>query len=139
MFMDWLIEELIPQRSPFVFVDRVITFNDTSVTTEYLVSTKNPFVENDRMAESGLIENMAQSAAALEGCNAKNNNTPVKIGFIGSVKQLEIAKQVVVGDILQTEVKIVGTALGVNIADGLIKCKGETVAKCTLNIFLKKD
>ncbi|MCU4173567.1 hypothetical protein [Carboxylicivirga sp. N1Y90] len=137
--MNWSIEELIPQRSPFVFVDRVIDFTDISVQSEYVVKKNNPLVENGCMAESGLIENMAQTAAALEGCNAKKNNKAVKIGFIGSVKNLEINKQVVVGDVLLTNVEIVNTALGVNIAEGHVSCNGEAVAKCVLNIFLKED
>ncbi|MCW3785547.1 hypothetical protein [Plebeiibacterium sediminum] len=137
--MQWTIEELIPQRPPFVFVDKVMNFSEGSVTTSFEIKQDGTLVFDGFMQEAGLIENIAQSAAALEGCNAKSNNCKVKVGFIGSVKNLEISRSPKVGEILETQVNILTNAMGVNVAEGIVKSSDEIVAKCVLNIFLKED
>ncbi len=134
----WPISELIPQKAPFVFIDRVVDHEEDRITTNYCVKSDNPLVDG-KMLEAGLIENMAQSAAALEGCLAKKGNGEIKIGFIGAVKKLEIKKEVFVGDLLETKLVIINNAIGVNIAEGEVYCKDTLVAKCILNIFLNND
>ncbi len=135
--MDLAIDKLIPQKAPFLFIDKVISFEENSVETNYVVKEENPFVDNGVLFESGLIENMAQSAAALEGCLAQSRKGDIKLGFIGSVKKLSIHKEIKVGDLLETKITIVNNAIGVNIAEGKVECKGALVAECVLNIFLK--
>lgn len=137
--MNWPIEELIPQRKPFVFVDEVLEFTDQYVKTAFVVKDDNMLVEGNSLLEAGLIENMAQSAAALEGCNAKLNKSEVKIGFIGSIKKLEISVCPNVGDKIETEITILTNAIGVNVAEGIIRINNQEIAKCILNIFLKED
>ncbi len=137
--MQWTIEELIPQRPPFVFVDKVMNFSEESVTTTFEIKQDATLVFDGCMQQAGLIENIAQSAAALEGCNARSNNCEVKVGFIGSVKKLEISRSPKVGEILETQVNILTNAMGVNVAEGIVKTSDEIVAKCVLNIFLKED
>ncbi len=137
--MQWTIEELIPQRPPFVFVDNVIYFSEEEVKTTFEIKEGATLVCDGCIQEAGLIENIAQSAAALEGCNAKSNNCDVKVGFIGSVKKLEIIRTPKVGEILETQVKILTNAMGVNVAEGIVNSTEGIVAKCVLNIFLKED
>ncbi len=137
--MQWTIEELIPQRPPFIFVDKVMSFSEGSVTTSFEIKQDGTLVFEGSLQEAGLIENIAQSAAALEGCNAKNNNCAVKVGFIGSVKKLEISRAPKTGEILETQVKILTNAMGVNVAEGIVSSSDEIIAKCVLNIFLKED
>jgi len=137
--MNWPVDSLIPQKHPFVFIDQVIDFKETEVNTVFEIKENSPFLNGSIFEEAGLIENIAQTAAALEGCNAKMNNESVKVGFIGSVKQLTIKRHATLGEVLKTNVKIVNNALGVNIAEGVVMCGQEELAKCVLNIFLKPD
>jgi len=137
--MNFPVDEIIPQKEPFVFVDKVIDFSKTEISTTFEIKYDNVFVENNKLQEAGLIENVAQTAAALEGCNAKLNNTIVKIGFIGSVKKLEVNRAPKVGEILVTKLKIITNAIGVNVAEGEVCCNKELLAKCIINIFLKED
>ncbi len=137
--MQWSIEELIPQRPPFVFVDKVIDFSEGEVKTVFEIKESSVFVFDGRLQEAGLIENIAQSAAALEGCSAKSRNGDVKVGFIGSVKKLTINRSPEVGEILETQVKILTNAIGVNVAEGIVRSADETISECVLNIFLKED
>lgn len=137
--IEWPIDELIPQKYPFVFVDEVVSFNETEISTRFEVKSNAILVSEGKLQEAALIENMAQTAAALEGCNAKLRNSEVKVGFIGSVKNLEIIKVAKVGQILETKLKIITNVLGVNIAEGKVFVNDELIAHCTINIFLKEE
>ncbi len=136
--MNWSVDELIPQKAPFVFIDEVIEFAETSITTSFEVKPEACFVADGKLQEAGLIENMAQTAAALEGCNAKHKDEKVKVGFIGSVKQLKIHQVALVGQVLTTTIKVVTNAMGINVVDGEVKIDDYTIASCTLNIFLQE-
>lgn len=137
--MNWSIEELIPQKHPFVFIDEVLDFNETEIRTRFEVKAEGIFVADGKLQEAALIENIAQTAAALEGCNARLNNTEIKVGFIGSVKKLEIVKAAIPGQTLYTKLKIITNALGVNVAEGEVLVNDEIIANCTINIFLRED
>ena len=82
--------DLIPQRAPIVMVDEFLGIQENLSRTRLTVSKENIFVDNDRMSECGLIEHIAQSAAARVGYIHKINNQPVPIGYIGSVNNFEL-------------------------------------------------
>lgn len=137
--MNWPINEIIPQQHPFVFIDKVIDFSETEINTSFEIKEGTTLVVDNKLQESALIENIAQTAAALEGCNAKQNGADVKVGFIGSVKKLEVIKAAKVGQTLNTNLKIITNAMGVNVAEGKVFVNKELIAHCTINIFLKED
>lgn len=137
--MNWPVSDIIPQKHPFVFIDKVIEFTEIEISTQFEITEESPFVAHGKLHEAGLIENIAQTAAALEGCNAKQQNKEIKLGFIGSVKRLTIARAPLVGERVETKLKIVTTALGVNVAEGSVSIGDEQIASCTLNIFLNEN
>jgi len=128
--------DLIPQRPPIVMVSEVVEVAADSVTTNLKIEANNIFVENEELCEPGLIENMAQSAAAMEGCNATDGN--IKLGFIGAVKKLNINRLPKAGTTITTKIKVETQALGVNIVSGKVFDNNELIADCTLNIFLQE-
>lgn len=136
--MQYPIDELIPQKSPFLFVDKVLVYSNKSIETTYLITKDNPLVEGFQLSEAGLIENMAQTAAALEGCRAKQNNQAIKTGFIGAVKKLEITGTADISDLLETKISIINNVMGATVAEGVVRCKEKILAKCELTIFLKQ-
>ncbi|MBN2165422.1 MAG: hypothetical protein JW717_04020 [Marinilabiliaceae bacterium] len=133
------IEDLVPQRNPFLFVDEVIAYNNNSIITRFEVKDDNILLDRGVLLETALVENMAQSAAALEGFNARVNGCEVKVGFIGSVKKFNVFEQVKLGDVLETEIKVITNAIGVNVVEGDVKVNERVIANCILNIFLKED
>ncbi len=135
--MEYSIEKYIPQRKPFIFVDKIINHTQQEITTSFKIKEENILVNKEKLQESGLIENMAQSAAALEGANALLLNREVKIGFIGSVKKLKIFRQPSINETIETTVSIINNAIGINIAQCTIKSNNELVAEAILNIFIK--
>lgn len=129
--------DFIPQRAPIVMVSQIISCTKTEIVTQFQITPENIFVEGDKMQESGMIENIAQTAAAMTGYFAKEQNQPVKRGFIGSVKKLSIIQLPVIGTI-STTVKVVTEVMNATVIEGSIAQKGIVVATCEMNIFLEE-
>lgn len=83
---DFDILDLIPQRRPFVMVDRLTECDDDGATSELTFKEDNIFRSGDVMTESGMMENIAQTCAARIGYLGLLNNEPVRIGVIGGIK-----------------------------------------------------
>ena len=65
--------DLIPQRAPIVMVDEFLGIDNNVSKTRFTVKEENIFVDNNQLSECGLIEHIAQSAAARVGFIFKNN------------------------------------------------------------------
>ena len=87
---DIALKELIPQRPPFVMIDRLMSSDKVYSVTELEVRPDNLLVDNGRMSASGLVENIAQTCAARIGYINLNSGETVKIGVIGSISNLNI-------------------------------------------------
>src|SRR5450759_4952140 len=81
---------LIPQRAPFVMVDELLCSDGNSIQTRFRVKEGNVLVMNGEFSEGGLLENIAQTAAAGAGYMSIKEKKPVSAGYIGAVKNLEI-------------------------------------------------
>jgi len=129
---------LIPQRPPFVMIDRLSWYDKKISRTVFLVKKDNIFVENGRFREPGLLENIAQTAAAHAGYEAGFENIPVQVGYIGAVKNFEVHSLPLVGDELVTEITILHQIFDVSIIKGAITCGGLAVANCEMKIFISQ-
>jgi predicted hotdog family 3-hydroxylacyl-ACP dehydratase len=128
---------LIPQRWPFIMVDTLASSNDEATHTTLLVQAENVLVNSGELSEAGLVENIAQTAAARAGYIAHQLGKPMLPGFIGAVKNLEVFALPKVGDTIETEVKIENQIFDVTIIKGKITCKGITIAQCEMKIFIQ--
>ena len=61
------VENLLPQKFPFVMVDKICSYTETSIVSELKIEEDNIFFHNDCLVESGLIEHMAQTVALYTG------------------------------------------------------------------------
>jgi 3-hydroxymyristoyl/3-hydroxydecanoyl-(acyl carrier protein) dehydratase len=137
MILEEDILPLIPQRPPFVMISKLL-YSDESITrTSFLVTEENIFVEKGRFREPGLMENIAQTAAARAGYIARSGNLPVQVGYIGAVKNLEIAGLPQTGDELVTEITIKDQVFDVTIISGKVWCRETMVAQCEMKIFIR--
>jgi len=124
------IREILPQRSPFLFVDRLLSCTLDEAVTEFSVSSSCVLAENGRAGCSAIMENMAQSCAALTGYVSKYIlHLPVKIGYIGSVRKLEMVRQPAAGEILWTRVHKREEIFGIMLSDVEVFSGNELVAK----------
>jgi 3-hydroxymyristoyl/3-hydroxydecanoyl-(acyl carrier protein) dehydratase len=126
---------LIPQAPPFVMIDSLQYSNESVTRTAFQVRANNIFVKNEMLIEAGLVENIAQTAAARAGYESKMEHQPVSIGYIGSVNNLVIHALPKTGDQLETEIKVVNQIFNVTLITGKIRLKGELLAQCEMKIF----
>ena len=131
------ITTLLPQQRPFVMIDRLTYFDETTVSSELVVTPDNIFVENGKFTEPGIIENMAQTAAARMGyINKHVQKGDVKLGFIGEIKNLSVQKLPVVDSSLKTTVVITKEVFSTLLVQAQVQVKEETVASCEMKIFI---
>lgn len=131
------IESLIPQRAPFVMIDELSYSDGLHTRTRLQVRENNIFVENGVLTEPALLENIAQTAAARAGYEANKENAPVRVGYIGAVKNFEVFELPVVGDILETEIITGNQVFDVSVIKGSVRCNGRLLASCEMKIFIK--
>ena len=130
---------LIPQRSPFIMVDTIEQRDENSAATTLTVEADNYFMLPDgTMAESGIIEHIAQSCSALAGCQALAKNlTEPPVGIIGEVKNYVCHRRPRAGERLDTFVQFTMTFGNVSMATGKCCVGEEAIAEVNLKIFIQ--
>jgi 3-hydroxyacyl-[acyl-carrier-protein] dehydratase len=131
------IQKYIPQREPMVMIDTLIAASDIEAQTELTIRKENIFLGEGCFSESGLTENIAQTAAAQLGYQSARKNISVPIGYIAAVKNLKIAKLPVEGFVITTFIKVTNKVLDVTVAEGRVECNGEVYCTCEIRIFVK--
>jgi predicted hotdog family 3-hydroxylacyl-ACP dehydratase len=127
----------IPQRPPMVMIDTLLEASDTHAVTHLTVTADNIFTDNGSFSEPGLIENIAQTAAAQVGYQCARKQIPVPIGYIAAVKNLAVHRLPPEGAQITTSVRIVNQVLEVTLAEGEVMLAGETICTCEMRIFIK--
>jgi predicted hotdog family 3-hydroxylacyl-ACP dehydratase len=129
---------LIPQKAPFVMVDTLLHVDEKSARTSLHISKENIFVEEGVFREAGLIENMAQTAAARSGYITVTEKKLPLIGYIGDVKNLEIAGLPKVDTDIETEIRIENQIFDITVITGKIFQKEKIIASCEMKIFISQ-
>ena len=133
---DIALKELIPQRPPFVMIDRLVSSDAVYSVTELEVRPDNLFVDNGRMSAAGLVENIAQTCAARIGYINLNSGETVKIGVIGSISNLNIARTPKVGEHLVTTIQLLEEVFQVTLVEAIVRSGEEELARCNMKIAL---
>ncbi|WP_218625326.1 3-hydroxyacyl-ACP dehydratase [Mucilaginibacter sp. dw_454] len=129
---------LIPQRPPFVMIDHLVGCDEDGTQTTFRVEQENVLVFHNKLSEAGLVENIAQTAAAGAGYIALKSNEPVLTGYIGAIKNLEVFALPKTGDVIETTVTIINKVFDVTIIAGSVECDGKLLAKCEMKMFIEK-
>lgn len=129
------ITELIPQRSPFIMVDRVVCCDEVDAKTEFLIRRDNILLDEEMfLSEAGIIENMAQSCAARMGYVDLLHGEPIKIGYIGEVQNASILKLPRSGETLFTQIHVVEEIFNCLIAEVVACTKDKTIATARIKV-----
>ncbi|CAL1520065.1 3-hydroxyacyl-ACP dehydratase [Chitinophaga sp. MM2321] len=126
----------IPQRTPIVMISGILEVDGPKTRTGLNIALDNIFVENGVLTPPGLMENIAQTAAARIGYIAKQENTPVPLGFIGAVKDLEIFELPPAGQMIETTTEIGGEVFNATMVTGKVMWEGRVMAQCEMKIFI---
>jgi predicted hotdog family 3-hydroxylacyl-ACP dehydratase len=132
------IVSLIPQRPPFVLVDALISTDETLTRSYFLVKENSPLMQNGVLQEAGLIENIAQTAAARAGYFSLAASKPVQLGYIGAVKNLQVYGLPKINDRLETEVAVINQVFDVTVISGKVSCGNQLLAQCEMKIFISQ-
>lgn len=122
-----------------VMISEIESVDETGIVTTFKIDDENIFCSGGLFREPGLIENIAQSAAARVGYICDMENRKVPMGFIGAIKNLIIHEIPAVGDELFTRVAIEHEVMNATIISGKILCRGRLLAECEMNIFLQEE
>ena len=131
-FEDIPLKELIPQRPPFVMIDKLLSCDATTTTTAMEVREDNIFVVDGHFSAEGLMENIAQTCAARIGYF----NEIMKIGVIGAVTNFEIFQTPKVGDLIKTTIEVLEEMFQITLVKAVIQCGDETMAQANMKISL---
>lgn len=133
------IEKLIPQRAPIVMVDAFLGVEGEDSFSEFTIREDNIFVDGGFMSECGLIEHIAQSAAARVGYVCEQKGVPVPVGFIGSVNKFFIERLPEVGDRLETVISVIQKVFKISLVEAKVRVGDQVIAGCRMKIFLDTD
>lgn len=130
------ITEYIPQRTPIVMIGGILEVKDNVTRTGLHIAADNLFVEEGKLMPPGLLENMAQTAAARIGYIAQQENTPVPIGFIGAVKDFEVFELPPAESFIETTTTIESQVFNATSVKAKVTLNGKVMAQCELKIFI---
>jgi predicted hotdog family 3-hydroxylacyl-ACP dehydratase len=128
--------DYIPQRQPMAMVGKLLYAEDKKTVTSLLLRPDNIFVENGFFTEPGLIENMAQTAAAGAGYLARSQGTEPAPGFIGGIRNLRILILPKAGEEITTEAVVEHEIFDATVVHAKVFVWGSVIAECELKIFL---
>lgn len=133
------ITEYIPQRAPFVMVGEVLQADEKISRTSFLIEEDNLFSIDGYFTEPGLVENMAQTAAAGTGYRYQQMGETVPVGYIGSIKNFKVVALPEVGDTIETEIEILHKVLSVYVVAARVTINDNIIASCEMKIFEQPD
>ncbi|WP_108868867.1 ABC transporter permease [Aquimarina aquimarini] len=96
------ISKFLPHRAPFLMVDKVLTLDDTHVSTSFYIKPDCIFIDNQVFNEIGLVENAAQTCSSIVGKSyfddddLEGKGTKL-IGFISAIKKVSITDHPSIG------------------------------------------
>ena len=129
---------LLPQRPPFVMIDRLTHFDETVTTTQLTVCTDNLFTEADgHLNPCALVENIAQTCAARMGyINRYIYRQRVRLGYIGGIKNLQVLRTPRVGELLTTSVEVLQEVMRLTLVNATVRVGDEVIVTAEMKIAL---
>ena len=128
--------DLIPQRPPIFMVDGFSCEDEQNCHSTLTISGDNIFLEeNGRLAEEGILEHIAQTAAAYVGLMRKQAGEEVNRGYIGDIKRCTVSGQMpTAGATLVTHLTIMSQVGNITLVSAETAVDGQTVLTCRMKL-----
>ena len=133
------IKEIIPQREPFLMIDEVEEYipGESAVAYKYVNEEewyfKGHFPGNPIMPGVLTIEALAQTGAVAILSMPENKG---KNALFGGVDKLRFKRQVIPGDVLKLEVKIIKRKGPIGVGEAIATVNGEVAVKGELTFAI---
>ena len=131
------ITDYIPQQAPFVMVGTLDSRNDHGAISSFFIDEKNLLVEDGRFTVSGLLENIAQTAAANVGYACAEKEIPVPRGIIGAISKVQVYKLPKVASKIKTKIEIKHEIFNITLIEGTVEQEGNTLISCQMKIMVE--
>ena len=136
-FLDITASEILPQREPFVFVDRLVHYDERETVTVFTVPAEHLLVADGYLTAPGILENMAQSSAARIGYLCKFIlHVPVRVGYIGAIRKFRVYRLPAVGETLTTTILFREDVFGISLVDAVVRVGEDLIAEASLKTTL---
>ena len=133
------ITDFIPQRAPFVMVGDLLKRENNQAISQFFITKNNVLVKNGVFTVSGLLENIAQTAAANAGYECYLKNTPVPLGFIGAISKVQVVQLPKLESIIETKIEVLQEVFGITLIKGEVTHDGHPVISCQMKIMIQKN
>lgn len=134
---EYNILDLIPQRPPMVMIDMLTHSEENSAKGCFYIKDSNVFCDDEHLQEAGLIEFIAQTAAAYVGYIQLSTQKEVRLGFIGMIKNLAIYSLPKINSEILSEIIVENELLGYTIITGKVFQNNAVIAECEMRILLE--
>jgi predicted hotdog family 3-hydroxylacyl-ACP dehydratase len=132
------VEGLLPQKFPFVMVDKLYSFTENALVSGLTIQSDNIFFDNGTFTDSGLVEHMAQSVALHTGYEFFLRQQPAPTGYIGSIKKIQIRSLPKLNEEIQTTVNILHEFAGITLVEISTKLNDLEIASGQMKTILAK-
>ena len=133
-------KDVLLQQPPFVFIDRIVHYDDPVTVTQYRVPENGLLVENGSLCASGMMEHMAQAMAAREGYVSRYIlHVPLRFGMLGQIKNFTLYRHARSGDLLETTVRLTHEMMGISMAEITVRCQGEIIADAIIKTVIANE
>lgn len=128
------VNKLLPHQPPFVLISELVEMVENKAITRFDIPKTHILVKNGHLAECGLLENFAQTAALSAGfahfAHSKTNmaNYLAPLGYMGSIKKISIERTPHYSEIIETRTSL----------NRSIKTENKEVVFCEGEIFSNK-
>jgi predicted hotdog family 3-hydroxylacyl-ACP dehydratase len=128
--------DFIPHRPPFVLVDKLLFVDGKTSRCSFAIPEGNLFADDGFYSTAGLVESMAQSAAAGTGYLYRKDHRPVPLGYIGVVQKLQVFDWPPVNTEILMIINLITNILQLSLVSGVVQYKGKILATCEMKIFV---
>jgi predicted hotdog family 3-hydroxylacyl-ACP dehydratase len=130
------IEDLIPQRPPMVMIGILESAGDRKAGGRLIIDESNLFCVDGYFSEAGMMEFIAQTAAAWTGYQRLESGEETDMGYIGSVKNFVVSSLPAAGAEIVSEIVVDNELLGYTIITGKVFQGLQLLAECEMRIRL---
>ncbi len=120
-----------------VMIDCLVHAEEKTAGGKLLITRSNVFCHNGYLLEAGLVEFIAQTAAAWTGYKQLSIGQEVRLGFIGSVKNLVVYSLPAADTEIGSELVLDSEVLGYTIIIGKVFQSDNLLAECEMRIKLE--
>jgi predicted hotdog family 3-hydroxylacyl-ACP dehydratase len=120
-------------------VDTFDGMGENSCRTALEVRQNNVFCIGGKLIEPGLIEHVAQSAAAFSGFEAYSKGEPPKVGYLAEIKSFSFFRLPLVGEVIRTDMTLTGKILGMSLVHGVVTSGDGKIAEGDLKVYIPEE